>query len=155
MPDIPKAVPDPNNSDVALVKRESREAWYRLYPLINLYLLDKQKSNVDDLYREAREPVFKDPIQLPAYIDHSPSKWRLGKFGLDGERDVLVYFNTAILEELGILENNTSFLIGSLISFDDDYYVILSQHRDKTGYWGNTNTPIMIVCSCSRYIHGR
>ncbi len=149
------SIPDPKDSDLALVKRSSTEFWKRIYPKIRLYILDKDESTINDLYAESSEPVFKDPVETWAYIDHSPSKWKLNKFGLDGERDLMVYFNTAILEEQDLLQNNTTFLIGSLISFDDDFYVILSQHRDKSGYWANTNVPIHIVCSCSRYIHGK
>lgn len=150
----PTAVPSPTDSDVDFQKRISKELWWRTYPQVRVYLLDKEATVVHPLYLEALDPIYKDPVLTPAYIDHSPSVQKLTKFGINETRDVLVHTNTAIMEDQGWLSADSTFLIGSLVAFDDDFYVVNSQHRDKRGYWINTNVPMFLVLACSRKVKG-
>ena len=132
-----------------------REAFMRHHPKIQLIRLDRTQTNVDELYRDAQDPVWLPPIEIHAHVEHSPSKQRLMKFGINEEREVMVTFSTALLSDAGVLQDNTTFLIGDCIKFDSDLYEIKSQHRSRDGYWGSSNIPFHVVCTCSRYQHGQ
>lgn len=144
----------PDAADIVVQKIWIREQFEKYYPLIQLIRLDRTKTHVDELYMESSARRFYDPLDIYAYIDHSPSKKLLIKYGIEDQRDIIVTFSTLHLSEQLILENNSTFLIGDLIKFDDDLYEILDQVRAKQGYWINTNIPFFIVCTCNRYRKG-
>lgn len=145
----------PSVGDLGIQMAWQREVSQMYWPEVELIRLDRGRTQEHFLYRDTSERVFQDPVKVRAYIDHSPSKQRLMKYGIDEQREVLVYFSTVVLSDMGILENNSQFLIGDLIRFDDDLYEILTQHRDKAGYWANTNVPLLFICTCNRFRKSR
>jgi len=142
-------------SDYKIQANFQREAFIRHHPQIALILLNRGNTNVDSLYNEASDPDWDHPIMVHAHIDHSPSKYRLQKYGMDEERTLLVTFSTVLLLDQKILQPSTTFLVGSIVRFDSDLYEIKTQTRSKDGYWGSSNFPFHIVCACDRYRHGR
>lgn len=128
------------------------EQFKRTYPLIKIQLLDTDSIRVN-IYGEGAK-VFSEPVFVNAYINHQPEERELSEFGLEEKRDLIITFSSAILADAGILMDSSTYLIGSIISWDEDRWEILSQHRPKDGYWGNTNIPLFIVVTANRYRDG-
>lgn len=142
-------------SDYAMQAELQREAFMRHHPEIILLRLDRNLTTPDELYNDSHDRTYLPEIRTHAHIEHSPSKQRLLKYGIDEERDVMVTFSTVLLGDMGILGHNSTFLIGDIIKWDEDLYEIKSQHRGRDGYWGSSNIPFHIVCTAGRYQHGR
>jgi hypothetical protein len=137
--------------DVRIQVQFQREMWERHYPLVSLIRRDRTATNVDPLRIEAPVEEWLAPVQLRARVEHSPSKQRLLRWGIEEDRDCIVSFSTLLLDDLGILAGSSNFLVGDLVRFDDDLYEIREQHRPEGSYWGNTNIPFFVSCACSRY----
>mgnify|MGYP006293025649 CR=1 FL=1 len=131
-----------------------REAFIRHHPVVQWVRLDRSETVVDELYNDTKNPRWLDPVDVHAHVDHSPSVQKLMRYGIQEERDVLITFSTVLLGDAGLLQNNSNFMIGDLIRWDNDLYEIVSQHRSKDGYWGSSNIPFHIVVSCKRYQFG-
>lgn len=141
--------------DLRIQLQFQRELWERHYPKVSLIRRARLETNVDDLRVEAADPDWKNPILIRARVEHNPSKQRLMRWGIEESRDIIVSFSSVLLDDLGILEKTSNFLIGDIVRFDDDLYEIRDQHRPSEGYWGNTNIPLYISCSCSRFKFGK
>lgn len=150
-----KEVPNTLDADVDLMRSLSTEYWERTYPALALHLLDKDVTHKNTLYNEASQKVYKDPVQVRVYVDHSPSTHRLEKYGIKGERQAMFYFHVDLLKRSGVRINGDNYLVGSLISFDNDLYELLSQHRPKESYWVNTNVSLFTVCMANRHVRGK
>lgn len=119
---------------------------------VGLSLVDHAKSVVDPLYREAaRGKVYAAEVEVMAVgLRLAPGKYQLKKYGIEEERDVLMSFATAELDQLGLLREDTHFLVGGRIRMDGDDFVIESQHRSETGYFTNSGISLYLVCSALR-----
>lgn len=151
----PKILHIPDTFDTVLQKQELREYAERHYPKVGLARLNRNRTNVDGLYNETSDPRFHDPEMVFCYVDHEPTKKSLIKYGLDQTRDVMFQIATLHLDDLGILENNDTFLIGDLIHWGDDFYEIKDQSRDTESYWINTNIPFYLVLGADLYREGQ
>jgi hypothetical protein len=147
---------DQANPDIKLQLELQREFWRRHYPAVTLHLLDREATNVDPLYQEAANPRLEaKSYSLPAHVEINPSVQRLRRFGVEEARDLVVSFSTVLLDDLGLLDLSTSFLIGSRVQFDADQYELLTQHRLREAYWLGTHIPLVLACTATRLRRGK
>jgi hypothetical protein len=144
----------PDGFDTTMQKQTLREYAERHFPKVLLVRLDRHDTIVDDLYVEATDRRFLDPFEVFCYVEHEPSKKMLIKYGMEQMRQVLFHFTTLHLDDLGILENNDTFLIGDVVRWGSDSYEVKQQQRDTESYWANTNIPFYIVCGADYYREG-
>jgi hypothetical protein len=150
----PEIVRIPDNRDTVMQKVYLREYAERHFPFVDLIRLDRNETIVDDLYVEATNRRFLDPVRIHALVLHKPSKKLLGKYGMDQSRDVMFHFTTLDLSELGFLENRDDFLIGDLVDWGGDIYEIKDQIKDEESYWVNTNIPFYLAIGADYYREG-
>lgn len=141
--------------DLLMQAQHQREYWKRVFPPVKLVRIDEDTTLVDDLYGEALDWELQPGVEINAHVEHSPSVQRLKKIGITEEREVVFSFSTLLLDDAGLLEDNSQFLIGALVQFDEDLYELLTQHRAKDGYWLQTNIPFYFECTADRYQRGK
>jgi hypothetical protein len=146
---------DAASPDITTQLQHQREYWGRSYPLVKLMRIDRDSTQVDELYFEALERRFQDPVDIKAQIEQNPSRQTLRKFGLIQPREIIFSFSTLLLDDAGLLEDSSTFLIGDLVQWDGDTYEILEQHRPNESYWLATNIPLWFACTCNTYQRGR
>jgi hypothetical protein len=84
--------------EVDLEKDLDRESFIRQYPPLAYFELDKTATQIHPLYRETRQPVFKDPIPIPAFIQLQPPKRMLKRFGVEAEQEAIGLLSAGWLE---------------------------------------------------------
>lgn len=150
----PKLIKIPDNYDTMAQKNYLREYAEAYYPLVDLVLLDREQTIVDDLYIEATAKRFKAPKPIRCYVEHNPTKKSLKKYGLEQTRDVLFKITTMHLADIGYLQNNSVWMIGDLIKWGSDFYEIKDQIPDNNAYWATTNIPFYYVLAADYYRAG-
>jgi hypothetical protein len=148
----------------------------RRFPLMRYVAQTTEKEQyIDDLHMEVREKdkTFSPAQIFRAHITVEPTKKDLSKFGVDEERDAMLYLSLPVLEDLGLVtqlpkvryEYNRRVIddandldngplvfqvhIGDRFWFQDRLYVIQSYHEDQ--YWGNTPIAMYLVCTANLY----
>lgn len=144
------------NADIDLQRHLAREFAWRTYPQLRHFQLNRDKAKTHPLYRDsADKDRWDDPKTLPILVLHDPSKQRLEKYGIDEQRDLMLWYCVPVLDEVGLTPKTMTEMIGSLVEFDSDLYEIQSQHRAKETYWVNTNVALYIVCTANVHRRGR
>ena len=84
------------------------------------YPISEIKTKVHDLYNEAVQKVFDNPIKLDALVDTTvQSETKINQFGIDREYRLEVYVQHRDLVDKGIRVN-----VGDFFSFSDVFYEI-------------------------------
>jgi hypothetical protein len=96
---------------------------------IYYFSVSEIKSVVHDIYLEAPEKVFEQPIELDAIIEFKPQSVKADSFGVDETYDVRAWLHVRDMIDKGI---NPS--IGDFFSYGDVFYEILKLVWDKTVY---------------------
>lgn len=147
------------DSDVDYQIRVAAEYFWLWYPRIPLWMLSDAQPNVHPEYAETVDRVYfpsidKPGILVPTSIDLSPSTQRLGKYGIDEERALMLGYHAGVLRDLGYPPLGSTGLIGGLVTIDGDTYEIVSQHRSKESYFANTQVSLFVTCTANRFQPG-
>lgn len=86
---------------------------------INYWPIEKDESDVDDLYGESEQKVTRNPIKVYAWVMLEEPEVRTGQFGTDRIRRIEVYAHRDRLTEVGIVPR-----VGDYIEWDNDYFEI-------------------------------
>jgi hypothetical protein len=115
------------------------EAYEAFFLPINVMYRNKQEF--DRVYGEDINILFEAPIAIPAYIpDLKEWKNTALRFGLDEQRDLIVYFAIALLNKYGYKPPN----IGDRVEIQKDLYEI--RQTNLLQYGSNLQIPLSHVC---------
>jgi hypothetical protein len=146
--------------DLAQQKLWQEEMFGQMFPLVSVKLLDRSKTQIDNLRGEPKKtwgprgrkrPAdkarrYKPPVLCRAYVDHQPRQTILLRYGFDRKRDVVFTFLDHVLERDGV-----DLRTGDLVSFEGEEFEIQSTRRATESYWINTEFKFYVVASGSRY----
>ena len=90
---------------------------------------------------------FKPPVLLKTHVFQNPSDQVLKRMGIDEQRDLVLTWPLALLDELNIIIS-----IGDTFLWGNETYEILT--AKLTGYWKFTNYPLYITSAANRWRHG-
>lgn len=109
---------------------------------IPVHVLYRNKQEFDRVYGEDINVLFEAPIEIPAFIPNL-NNWqnKATRFGLDEQRDLLVYFSQGLLDKYGYKGPD----IGDRIEIQDDLYEIRQTNILQYG----TNLQIPLTYSCA------
>ena len=115
------------------------EAYEAFFLPIKVFYRNKQEF--DRIYGEDINILFNDPIEIPAYMPDL-EKWQNTslRFGLDEQRNLLVYFSVALLNKYG----HTPPDIGDRIEIQKDLYEI--RQTNIVQYGSNLQIPLSHIC---------
>lgn len=121
-------------------------------------------ENIDDLWGE-NEPVnqmmgdawenphtttrmdatecdkYEDKGLIHVQLNHEPTQRQLEKYGLDGQRVIIVTFLNVLLQEMGITPR-----FGDKFQWKDHEYVLHKIEDPSPGYWKHTSVDIYTRC---------
>lgn len=150
-PKLPNIVHLPVTRDIVFQRRRLDEVAKLHYPKVSILRLDRDKTFVNQLYRESDTRRFHEPVEILAFVEHSPSKKSLSKFGIDKRREVVFSVPVNVLDEANLLDLRATAYIGDLVQWDGTLFEVMNQARPKEGYWLNTNIPLYIMLFCDFY----
>lgn len=117
---------------------------FKLYYYEYLYFqLDRARTKTDQVYNEASNKKFKEPVKVLAWTDRNPRKRILTRFGFDTPRDLMVIFSTAQLDNLSVWPD-----IGDRIVLDSGLYELKTTQAQ--GRFPNSNLRFHVACLCDR-----
>lgn len=140
--------------DVAVLTHISREVVSAVVEQEVLYWKVDLTTTVDNLYGEAEQKNYYQPVRMTCRIERNPQDWSEQDYGLDLTRKVIFDFHKADFESIGYKAEP-----GDIIEWDKDYYEIDStqenqlflgkdQHyrldNDRTETFGNS---VSILCN--------
>ena len=109
---------------------------------IPIKVLYRNKQEFDRVYGEDINILFEFPVEIPAFIPNlNDWKNKATRFGLDEQRDLLVYFSTGLLEKYGHKGPD----IGDRIEIQEDLYEI--RQTNILQYGSNLQIPLTYSCS--------
>ena len=116
------------------------EVYEKFFIPIKVFYRNKQEF--DRVYGEDINILFESPVSIPAFIPNL-NNWqnRATRFGLDEQRDLLIYFSTALLQKYGFTEPD----IGDRLEIQNDLYEIRQTNVLQYG----TNLQIPLTYSCA------
>jgi hypothetical protein len=132
----------------------------QMFPLVTIKKLSFKNTKLDRLRGEPkvtwgrrgrkrpadRARRFDAPVKCRAYIDHSPRREILIKYGIDKPRDVVFTFLDFILDDLGL-----KIKPGDIVEFEGEDFELQTVTQPTESYWINTEFKFYIVASASRY----
>lgn len=132
-----------------------QEILYEVQELRNTELLDTLHAEVLDSGRR-----FKPAVEiLVSGFTLNPTQQLLGKWGIDEQRDIVIYPAVILLVNRGLAkfsdpEDITTrpifdVGIGDRFTWDDTRYECLEVVRER--YWGNTNRPLYLRITANRW----
>ena len=127
--------------------RSLNEELFRLYfEKVGVKTLDRSSTSVDKLYRESKERVYRNPVEVDAFVVRNPAEELLSKFGIDERRELLVTFSKPLLDEM-----NLTVSIGDRVVLSSgEEYEILSVSSERGDYFGNTGKAVQIIVTAKR-----
>lgn len=97
--------------------------------VIYYFSISETKTHIDDLYNEAPEKIFENPIQLDALVEFEPQDVRTGLFGTED-----YYSIKAWVHERDLLDKKIQLSIGDFFSYGSVFYEITAFKVDQTIY---------------------
>lgn len=125
------------------------EGYRMVYPSIPVILIDRDKTKVDPILREARTRVWQKPRYIPGHVQWSPPVYVLARFGIESEQEVLITFPDAAVKASGIEELQD--MVGGVLVMDLDKekdrkeYEILSVHKQPQDAWSMTGDVMNVA----------
>lgn len=115
------------------------EAYEAFFLPIKVFYRNKQEF--DRIYGEDINILFDAPVDIPAYIPDL-KEWRNTalRFGLDEQRDLVIYFSIGLLSKYGHTPPN----IGDRVEVQKDLYEI--RQTNLLQYGSNLQIPLSHVC---------
>jgi len=89
--------------------------------LIYYYAISKVKSNVHEIYEEAPEKVFENPIALDALVKYMPQEVRANKFGSED-----YYTIEAYVQERDLIDKGIVVLEGDFFSYGTVFFEVVT-----------------------------
>jgi hypothetical protein len=77
------------------------------------------QSTTSNIYGEALEKTYNDPVLVNCLIERTPPTWRETDFGTDVTQDITVRFLRDILVDIQLVPE-----VGDIVMWQDDYYEI-------------------------------
>ena len=93
------------------------------------FSVSETKSLVHDLYLEAPEKIFENPLELDALVEWEPSKVKTDMFGSERLADIKAWVHARDLIDKGV---NLS--VGDFFSFGEKFYEVISLVEDQVIY---------------------
>ena len=93
------------------------------------YSISALRSQVHDVYNEAPEKIFDNPIDLDALVEWQPTKTMTNEFGLEKKADIKLWVHARDLIDKGINLSE-----GDFFSFGERFYEVLSFNPSEVVY---------------------
>lgn len=110
---------------------------------VELRLINRTRTQVESLYTESKNIKY-DSFICRAQVELTPKKAKLTKFGLDENRELIVYIEAAVLIRDGIRTPSQ----GDVIVVEGEQYEILDEQ--KVGYFGHQENSFTYLFACNR-----
>lgn len=96
---------------------------------IYLYSIDSLRTNVHEVYREAPEKIYNNPIELPCMVKFIPEEVRTNQFGSEEYSTIEVY-----IQKRDILDNEIDVQEGDFFSFGLQFFEAVSVKTNNLIY---------------------
>lgn len=96
---------------------------------IYYYSISETKTKIHEIYDEAPDKIFENPIEVSAVVDYIESESKTTKFGVEKDYTVSVFLHNRDLLDIG-LETN----VGDFFSYGSTFFEITSKSIDKVLY---------------------
>jgi hypothetical protein len=107
--------------DVSLFRSISKELINNIIEQQVGYYKIVLQSTTSNIYGEALEKTYNDPVLVNCLIERTPPTWRETDFGTDVTQDITVRFLRDILVDIQLVPE-----VGDIVMWQDDYYEINS-----------------------------
>ena len=97
--------------------------------VIYYFSISETKTHIDDLYNEAPEKIFENPIQLDALVEFEPQEVKTGQFGTED-----FYSIKAWVHERDLLDKGIQLSQGDFFSYGSIFYEVIAFKVDQTIY---------------------
>ncbi len=132
--------------ELDLIEKLNGELFRLYFERVRVKTLDRSSTSVDNLYGESKERVYKNPVEIDAFVVRNPAEELLTKFGIDERRELLITFSKPLLDEM-----NLTVSIGDRVVLrGGEEYEILSITSDRGDYFGNTGKAVQIIATAKR-----
>jgi hypothetical protein len=105
--------------DVSLFRSISKELINNIIEQQVGYYKIVLQSTTSNIYGEALEKTYNDPVLVNCLIERTPPTWRETDFGTDVTQDITVRFLRDILVDIQLVPE-----VGDIVMWQDDYYEI-------------------------------
>jgi hypothetical protein len=105
--------------DVSLFRSISKELINNIIEQQVGYYKIVLQSTTSNIYGEALEKTYNDPVLVNCLIERTPPAWRETDFGTDVTQDITVRFLRDILVDIQLVPE-----VGDIVMWQDDYYEI-------------------------------
>jgi hypothetical protein len=105
--------------DVSLFRSISKELINNIIEQQVGYYKIVLSSTTSNIYGEALEKTYNDPVLVNCLIERTPPTWRETDFGTDVTQDITVRFLRDILVDIQLVPE-----VGDIVMWQDDYYEI-------------------------------
>tara|TARA_R100001594_G_scaffold144257_1_gene193109 strand:- start:1340 stop:2002 length:663 start_codon:yes stop_codon:yes gene_type:complete len=96
---------------------------------IYYFSVSEVKSKVHDVYEEAIEKVFEEPIELDALVKYSPQEIRANKFGSEEFFTIEVY-----VQKRDLIDKGIAVLEGDFFSYGSVFFEVIKAPDSNTIY---------------------
>jgi hypothetical protein len=107
--------------DISLFRSISKELINNIIEQQVGYYKIVLQSTTSNIYGEALEKTYNDPVLVNCLIERTPPTWRETDFGTDVTQDITVRFLRDILVDIQLVPE-----VGDIVMWQDDYYEINS-----------------------------
>jgi hypothetical protein len=94
---------------------------------IYYYSISATKTRIHDVYAEAPEKIFENPVEVTAVVEYSETDQSTTKFGIDKNYTVKVFLHARDLLDVGL-----SVQVGDFFSYGEVFYEIAARVVEKT-----------------------
>jgi hypothetical protein len=105
--------------DISLFRSISKELINNIIEQQVGYYKIVLQSTTSNIYGEALEKTYNDPILVNCLIERTPPTWKETDFGTDVTQDITVRFLRDILVDIQLYPE-----VGDIVMWQDDYYEI-------------------------------
>jgi hypothetical protein len=105
--------------DISLFRSISKELINNIIEQQVGYYKIVLQSTTSNIYGEALEKTYNDPVLVNCLIERTPPTWRETDFGTDVTQDITVRFLRDILVDIQLVPE-----VGDIVMWQDDYYEI-------------------------------
>ena len=105
--------------DVSLFRSISKELINNIIEQQVGYYKIVLQSTTSNIYGEALEKTYNDPILVNCLIERTPPTWKETDFGTDVTQDITVRFLRDMLVDIQLVPE-----VGDIVMWQDDYYEI-------------------------------
>ena len=145
----------PSLEDTDLQYLLLKEFCDRYYPLLEYTQLDKVLSVHDEVHDEVHDgdKVWKEAVQLRAYVVPAAQAYPLTVFGIEELRDAVLQVSVPNLlaVELATRDESSKVVelvatVGDRFTFNDELYEVLVWRIGQT--FANTDVPLLFAANC-------